>query len=251
MDLIKQLVGELAKPLVIAVLIGAVAGIYRLLGRWRLAAWLSASAALIAYLSALVPVGNALLGPLERQYPALRTDQPLPVVQNIVVLGSGYTPRGDIPVTAALDESGLVRIVEGVRLARRRGAARLVVSGGAPPGRTPSAIGYARLARDLGVADDSLVVSSSAIDTSAEARAVVELLGQSPFILVTSAYHMPRAMRLMQRVGAHPIPAPTGQLVDSVAIRWGDLVPNSGGLRRTELALHEYFGLAAITAHID
>jgi uncharacterized SAM-binding protein YcdF (DUF218 family) len=170
MDLIKQLVGELAKPLVIAVLIGAVAGIYRLLGRWRLAAWLSASAALIAYLSALVPVGNALLGPLERQYPALRTDQPLPVVQNIVVLGSGYTPRGDIPVTGALDESGLVRIVEGVRLARRMGAARLVVSGGAPPGRTPSAIGYARLARDLGVADASLVVSSSAIDTSAEAR---------------------------------------------------------------------------------
>jgi uncharacterized SAM-binding protein YcdF (DUF218 family) len=251
MHLIKQLVGELARPLVIAVLIGAVAVISRLRGWRRSAAWMSALAVVIAYLGALVPVGSALLGPLERQYTPLRTDLPLPVVTNIVVLGSGYDPRGGIPVTAALDEAGLVRIVEGIRLMRRLGATKLVVSGGAPPGHGRPAIGYAELARELGVSDSSLVILDSPRDTAAEARAVVELLGQSPFVLVTSAFHMPRAMRLMQRVGAHPIPAPTGQLADTTAIRWGDLLPNSGGLRRTELALHEYVGLAAITAHID
>lgn len=251
MQLIKQLVGELARPLVVSALIGTAAVICRLQGWRRSAALTSALAVLIAYLGALVPVGSALIGPLERQYPPLRTELPKPAIQNIVVLGSAYNPSGGIPITAALNEVGLVRIVEGIRLMRRLGATKLVVSGGAPAGQGRSAIGYAELARELGVSDSSLVILDTPRDTAAEARVVTELLGQSPFVLVTSAFHMPRAMRLMQRNGAHPIPAPTGQLADNAAIRWSDLLPNSDGLQRTELALHEYLGLAAITAHID
>lgn len=251
MPLIKHLVGELAAPLTIAVIVGAAAVIWRLRGWRRASVWMSALAVLIAYLGAIGPIGGALLGRLERQYPPLPTDAPLPAVQNIVVLGSGYNPRDDIPVTAALDEAGLVRIVEGIRLMRRLSATRLIVSGGAEPGQGRPAIGYAELARQLGVSDSSLVILDGPRDTAAEARAVVEVLGQSSFILVTSASHMPRAMRLMQRAGAHPIAAPTGQLASVAAFRWGDLLPNSRGLRRTELALHEYIGLAVITAHID
>ena len=196
-------------------------------------------------------MGDALLGPLEREYPPLQ-DGSLPAVGYVVVLGSGYEPRDGIPVTAALDEDGLVRIVEGVRLMRRLGAVKLVVSGGAPPGRTPPAFGYAKLARGLGVDDASLVVLSGSLDTSAEARSVAALLGAAPFILVTSAYHMPRAMRLMERAGAHPFPAPTGQLVNESANGgWSSLLPTSGGLGKTERALHEYLGLAALAVGVD
>jgi len=64
---------------------------------------------------------------------------------------------------------------------------------------------------------------------------------------VTSAYHMPRAVRLMQLAGAHPIPAPTGQLaprqLDFGALAW---IPRSGSLHKTERALHEYMGLAIV-----
>ena len=176
----------------------------------------------------------------------------MPAVGYIVVLGSSYAPRDGIPVTAALDGDGLNRIVEGVRIMRKLGALRLIVSGGAPPGRTPSAIGYAKLARDLGVDDGSLVVLDGSLDTGSEARSVAALIGASPFILVTSAYHMPRAMRLMQHAGTRPFPAPTGQLAhESERRSWAGLLPTSIGLRRTERAVHEYLGLAALAAGFD
>jgi uncharacterized SAM-binding protein YcdF (DUF218 family) len=243
---IKQCVGVLATPLVFALMVAAVAGAFRIRGKRRIATWLIASAAAIAYAGALGRVGNLLLGRLERQYPPL-LDASLPPVDYIVVLGSGYAPRDGISVTAALDEDGLVRITEGVRLVRRLGAVRLVVSGGAPPGQTPPAFGYAKLAHEFGVEDASLVILDGSLDTGDEARSVAALVGSSPFILVTSAYHMPRAMRLMERTGARPIPAPAGQLVNqSGGSGWRDFLPSSNGLRKTERALHEYEGLMVL-----
>jgi uncharacterized SAM-binding protein YcdF (DUF218 family) len=104
------------------------------------------------------------------------------------------------------------------------------------------------LARDLGIAPAAIMLSDKPLDTGSEARAVVKLLGTTPFLLVTSAYHMPRAMRLMQNAGAQPIPAPTGQRVNgSAREQWGRIFPNSAGLGKTERALHEYLGLLAVT----
>ena len=168
-----------------------------------------------------------------------------------MVLGSSYSPRDELPLTSAFGEAGLVRIVEGVRLIKRLGSVHLVVSGGAPPGRVASAAGYAELARELGVSDASLIVLDKPLDTGAEARAVVEAIGEEPFLLVTSAYHMPRAMKLMQRAGARPIPAPTGHQVMPSDDFWGRLLPTSHGLRKTERAMHEYLGLVALAVGVD
>jgi uncharacterized SAM-binding protein YcdF (DUF218 family) len=219
--------------------------------RRRLRLYLLALAATVAYLSATRLAGDALLGPLERRYAPL-PDASLPRVAYIVVLGSGYEPRDGVPVTGALDADGLARITEGVRLMRRLGgAARLVLSGGALPGENSPAIGYARLARDLGVDDSAQVVMKESLDTHAEANSIAALVGPAPFILVTSAYHMPRAVRWMERAGARPIPAPTGQRVNPTEVPLGSLLPTSGGLSETEHALHEYLGLAALAAGIE
>jgi uncharacterized SAM-binding protein YcdF (DUF218 family) len=160
-------------------------------------------------------------------------------------------PRGGLPITAALNQEGVVRVVEAIRLKRIFGIPKLIVTGGAPPELGRSAQGYAKLARDLGVPDSSIVILDEPLNTAAEARSVEDMLGDSPFILVTSAAHMPRAMQLMRRVGAHPIPAPTGQLAVNSPLLWGQLVPNSGGLREVEAATHEYLGLAALAAGLE
>jgi uncharacterized SAM-binding protein YcdF (DUF218 family) len=245
----KHWVESLATPLMFALIMSAAAVLCCACGRRRLARWLLVGAAVVVYLGSLVPVGEALLRPLESEYPPLREDAQLQGVGYVVVLGSGFMPRDRIPVTAALDPDGLARVVEGLRLTRRLGEVRLVVSGGAEPGFTPAALGYAELARNFGVVDASLVVLDRSLDTADEARAVKVLLGTAPFILVTSAYHMPRAMRLMQRAGAHPIPAPTGQRVG--AFKGDGLRPTSAGMRSTEIALHEYLGLAALVFGIS
>jgi uncharacterized SAM-binding protein YcdF (DUF218 family) len=246
MYLARAMAGVLAMPLLSALLIGVSAAVLQACGLKRAAKWAMVAALAVAYGGSTVILGDALLRPLENAYSPLREDQTVPAVGYIVVLGSDYSPRDGIPVTAALDTDGLVRIVEGVRLFRKIPGAHLVVSGGAPMGFTAPALGYARLSRDLGIEDGSLIVLDHALDTRAEARDVHMLLGKSPFILVTSAYQMPRAVRLMTGIGALPIPAPTGQLARSWSQEsWWGLLPSSNGLRKTQHALHEYLGLAA------
>jgi uncharacterized SAM-binding protein YcdF (DUF218 family) len=240
------LVSPLTAPLALAMLMILVGLVCRWRGRLKASRWLTVAAALIVYLSASPIVGSALAGPLERAFPPLSEQAVSSDVRYIVVLGSGYMPRDNIPVTAALDRSGLVRVVEAIRLMRRLGIGKLVLSGGAPPGHGKPALGYAQLARDLGVPDASLVILDQAQNTTEEARAVRQLLGDNAFILVTSAVHMPRAIRAMQRAGARPIAAPTGQLVMGPALRWDKLFPSSNGLLQVEAALHEYMGLAAL-----
>ncbi|HEV7611163.1 MAG TPA: ElyC/SanA/YdcF family protein [Steroidobacteraceae bacterium] len=237
----------MASPLLLALSVAIVSAVVRWCGRRRIANGLVVAAGAIAYLFSTVLVGDALLRPLERRYQPMREGQLPPLVSWVVVLGSDYTPRGGIPVTGALDADGLVRIVEGVRLARERPAMRMLVSGGARPGLAAPAQGYAELARDLGIAPTSITISDKPLDTASEAREVVMLLGSAPFLLVTSAYHMPRAMRLMHDAGAQAMPAPTGQLTNEPErMNWRGLLPGSGGLRKTERALHEYLGFLAI-----
>ncbi len=247
---VAQIASALASPLAVAFLLGVAAFIVSARGWLRTRTWVLTLAGLIAYLATIVPVGDRLLSPLENEYPPLGANEALPRVDYVVVLGSGYAPHGELPITAALDEDGLVRIVEGVRLVRRLGSARLVLTGGAPTGRARPAQGYVRLAREFGVPDASLVVLDTALDTAQEVRAIGAQVGSARFLLVTSAWHMPRAMLLMKGVGANAIPAPTGQLTGR-PMHWNSWIPSAAGLGRSERALHEYMALAALTAHVS
>jgi uncharacterized SAM-binding protein YcdF (DUF218 family) len=244
MTVLTLLAHVLSNPILLALML-AVAGLLLVRARRRRAgAWFIAAGGLLAYLASTSLVGDALLAPLERQFPPF--DPATAVgVRDIVVLGSGYAPDSQIPVTGALDADGLARIVEGVRLALSRPDSRLLVSGGAPPGFAPAAWGYARMATELGLGRASIVVMDRSLTTEQEATEVAAVLGHAPFILVTSAYHMPRAIRLMRLAGANPLPAPTGNLVQARRATDGiPLMPGSRGLRKTEAALHEYLGLA-------
>jgi uncharacterized SAM-binding protein YcdF (DUF218 family) len=245
---VKAWIGLLTMPLVVVFLVAALAAACQFRGKARAARWLFLAAAVLTYLASTTLVGDALLGPLERRYASLSEEQPPPQVGYVVVLGYDYRPHDGVSVATALDGDGLVRIVEGIRLMRWLGNARLVVSGGAEPGRAAPALGYANFARQFGVPAASIVPLGSSLDTASEARAVTNLLGRGPFILVTSAYHMPRALWLMRRAGANPTPAPVGQHAAGVSgDRFGELIPGSSGLYETEHAVHEYMGLLAMT----
>jgi len=248
--LAKHWIAVLISPLTASFLIVVIGVVCRLSRRPRLARILFIAAAVVVYVGSISVVGDALLAPLEHRYPPLRQDLPPPAAGYVVVLGSGYGPHDGVPITAALDGDGLARVVEAVRLARRLPDARLVVSGGAPPGQSAPALGYAEMARDLGISEASLVVLDRALDTREEAQAIAALVGNAPFILVTSAYHTPRAVQELRLAGVRPIPAPTGQLMGSLnGVIWRAWLPNSDGLRKVERALHEYIGLAALAAH--
>jgi uncharacterized SAM-binding protein YcdF (DUF218 family) len=184
---------------------------------------------------------------LEALYPALDPRAPVPQVSYVVVLGSDYTPDESLPATATIGRDALVRVVEGIRLARQLPEARLILSGGSVfPGREP-ARGYERLAVTLGMDAHAIIVMDRAVDTAGEARDIAMFLGSKPFLLVTAASHMPRAMRLLRDIGARPIPAPTAHITRrDDRFQWGDFFPRTSAIRTTEMALHEYVGLSAV-----
>ncbi len=249
MYFLKKLVGALTMPLTFILLLVVVAGALWLLRRRRIATTLFVASAVLTYLASTDIVAGALLRPLTQRYSSpLETP---PHVSYVVVLGSAYSPQPELPITASLDPDGLARIVEGVRLLRLLPGARLIVSGGSDDQRRrpPIARGYSRMAQSLGVDPASIILLEKPLDTASEAREVAALLHAEPFLLVTSADSIHRAMRLMEREGTRPIPAPA--TAAPLKFDWDQLIPSARALRNTEAAIHEYLGLAAISAGLD
>ena len=88
-----------------------------------------------------------------------------------------------------------------------------------------------------------MVILREPRDTEEEAAQVAKLVGEQPFILVTSANHLPRAMRFFEAKGLHPIPAPANQLaIDSPLNIWDRATPSSMFLGHTERARYETLG---------
>jgi uncharacterized SAM-binding protein YcdF (DUF218 family) len=251
--LLSHVIDFLTSPIVVMLILLLVALLLRWRGRPRAAIGVAVSGVALLYLCAIQPVTNLLARPLESRFPPLSNAQLPQGIAGIAVLGAGYRPHDGIPITAALSAEGLARVAEGVRLAKRYGGnVRLVLSGGVPPDpmRVPSARGYAVFARDMGIDPASIVVLDQPINTSDEARSLSKLFGKEPFLLVTSATHMPRAMLLFEDTDAHPIPAPTSQRAGDPIGILSALVPQGRNLTITEAAIHEYIGILAARAGV-
>jgi uncharacterized SAM-binding protein YcdF (DUF218 family) len=249
--LIRHLVAVLSSPLTITLLLLLIAIVVRWRGHRRTAVGIAVGASIWLYLCSLGPVTQALLRPIEVPYRGIDAAHLPQGIAGIAVLGSYYGPYDGVPITGALSAEGLARVAEGVRLAKHYGNVRLVLSGGVADGHgfTPSARGYEIFAREMGIDPALIVVLDHSSNTADEARNLTKLFGTSPFLLVTSYFHMKRAMKLFEHTGAHPIPAPTGARIGpGTDVLFGPLLPRTENLRGTEAAFHEYLGLLAISA---
>ena len=138
------------------------------------------------------------------------------------------------------------RLVEGIRLLKEiqkvNPNAQLILSGGRVF-QSPAVAGKMRnTALLLGVDDKNMILEDGSQDTHQEALFIHKIVGNQPFVLVTSAYHMPRAMALFQDAGMNPIAAPTqfmGYKYDFAL--W--CIPNANSLIVSDIAIHEYLGI--------
>ena len=162
----------------------------------------------------------------------------------IVVLASGQLVGPGGGTRVRLTRDGWERIHAGVELWRRTGGA-LVFTGG-PDGDPDGSIAArgARLARELGVPAEAVIVSPRGASTRGELEGAVALLGDrdGPRWLVTSALHMRRSLATAERLGLRIDPYPVAYL----QIRdhgWWEWVPSNASIERLALALHEYVGI--------
>lgn len=162
--------------------------------------------------------------------------------QAIVILAGGVS-RG------AVDWGGdtvslftLQRVRYGAWLARRSGLP-LLITGAAPDEGRP---GEAAMMRDVLRNEFGVPVrwlderARTTAGNAREAAALLRAAGVQRVLLVTSAFHMPRARAAFERTGLQVMAAPTGYFgYAGGAFEWTHLVPSGDALRISYLALRE------------
>lgn len=197
---------------------------------------------------AFLPVGAWLLAPLENRFPELQT--PPAAVTGVIVLGGAVetelsAARGIPSLNAAAE-----RMTTFVALARRYPRARLAFTGGNGNilhGDMMEADVARALFDTLGLADRQVTYESRSRTTYENVADLKALLDPQPgqvWLLVTSAWHMPRAVGLFRHAGWPVLPDPVGYKTGR-----GPLLAFRGSfperLELTDLAAHEWVGLTA------
>lgn len=183
---------------------------------------------------------------LERRYPAVSIDEVEPL-DLVVVLGGGT--RSNLDGQAWLSTSG-DRVILAARLYQRGKTARLAATGRVYEWVEEQTISLAESAEqiwtDLGIPESDILLIDGR-NTSEELHNLSELIenhSQQRVGLLTSAYHLPRAMRLAKANGLDLIPLAADQQAGTIDAVPLCLIPSRRGFRMTELAAKEY--LAAL-----
>lgn len=233
-------------------LVALVAGLA--LGAWARArrvglglAWAAAAAMIVFGFS---PIATWLLNPLETRFPAYSgSDAP---VAGIVVLGGAIQQDATLALGQPVVNEAGDRLLAAAALARLYPEAPLVLSGGSArivgSDDYTEAQGMAEVLVALGVPRERLVLEDRSKNTWQNAlysREIAEPQPGETWLLVTSAWHMPRSMGVFRQAGFAATPYP----VDYRTVGGDELVrpfrTMSDGLRRLDVAVREYVGLAA------
>jgi uncharacterized SAM-binding protein YcdF (DUF218 family) len=195
-------------------------------------------------------VSRWLIRPMEQRYPPMPefvAGAPLPAelagCRFVVVLGGG-NGLGPGSANNLLSTSALSRIVEGVRLVHALPGAKLIVSGPGDVAKGPThAEVLARTAEMLGIARERILKIENGRDTEEEAQAVRRLAGTSRVAVVTSAWHLPRAVALFRSAGIDPVPCPADfTFHPDDAVHFHDFLWEIESLERSTWAMRERIG---------
>ena len=244
-----KIVGFLAYPTNELILIGLF-GLVLTATRLREAGiWLMGASVALLALAGLSPVSKWLLIPLEDRFPPWNASAGPP--DGIVVLGGAIPPELSAYRRAPQLSESAERITSAVALARAYPNARLIYSGGSGGlvfNRAKEADQALILFESLGLPRERIAIEPKSRNTAENAAMTKALAHPRPgerWLLVTSAFHMPRAVGAFRRVDfpveAYPVDWRTRGGIDLI-------VPyerSSSGLERFDRAVHEWVGLLA------
>ena len=249
MLLFSKLLNLLAQPLNGVLLLLALA-CYLGKSKPRAARGLLACGTVLLALSGVTTLPDALLSQLEDQYPELDANADLSGYAGIVVLG-GALESGRVSAHHLLPQlnSSAERMTAAFSLWRSNPKLRVIFTGGEGElfGVGPSEAERARnFFTSMGLPKEALALEDRSSNTYENALFTKELPGvdaSKRWLLVTSAWHMPRSLRTFEKAGWKVTPFP-------VDFRTGGLTPLTSyslpsGAEQWELLLHECIGIAA------
>lgn len=244
---LSKILGFFALPSNIVITVGLV-GIVLLATRWRhIGVWLAVASVLLSAIMGLSPLGNALILTLEERFPPWDPARGAP--DGIVVLGGAITPEVSAARGMPALNEAAERITAAAELARRYPQARIVFSGGSNSLLFDEGVEAAiavQLFESLGVERGRVVAeeqSRNTVENAVYSRMLADPKPGERWLLVTSAYHMPRSIGVFRQAGfaveAHPVDWRTRGPRDAVR----PFASLGDGLRRTDTAMREWVGL--------
>lgn len=197
----------------------------------------------------LSPVGNALIIPLEQRFPPWNVAGGPPA--GIVVLGGSLSPHVSAGRNEVALNEGAERLTVGAELALRYPNARILFTGGSGAlifEEGAEAEFAMRVFEGFGIPRARVILEDRSRNTVENAAFSKDLAQPKPgerWLLVTSAYHMPRAIGIFRKAGfaveAYPVDWRTSGPEDALR----PFPTMSEGLRRTDVAVREWIGLLA------
>ena len=194
------------------------------------------------------PFTEILLNNYENRYPAFSSEiiKPNPKIEYVVVLAGGFVPSSpQHPLTSELTRHTLARVIEGIKIYKEIPNSKLVFTGKGWA-KTSEASAMKQLAVKLGVQESDIILEEESKNTLEHTHYLKSLLAQKPFVLVTSAIHMPRAMGLFLKAGYNPIAAPTAHLLLGEYELFNMKMPFASGdnLEAIDLWFNEFFAIS-------
>jgi uncharacterized SAM-binding protein YcdF (DUF218 family) len=217
----------------------------------------TAAAIILLAIAAVSPLGGILLAPLENRFPLPGADLPAPT--GIIVLGGAMEEDISLARKSPALLAAASRLTEAVVLARRYPQARLIFTGG-NASLHPTDLSEADGVRDfwlsLGIPKERMTFETKSKNTWENAIFTRDLIQAKPdetWLLVTSAWHMPRSIGIFRRAGFNVIAYPVDYRTYGDERDWRLTYVVLDELTALDLALHEWIGLVAyyITGKTD
>jgi uncharacterized SAM-binding protein YcdF (DUF218 family) len=244
---LSKILGFFTTPSNAIAVVCAIGALLLLLQRQRAGSLVLTFGILLLLVFGYSPAGNVLMLTLTERFPAWQSDGRDP--DGIIVLGGAIdqeasAARGMVEMNGAAE-----RMTGTVELAKRFPRARIVFSGGSG-NLIENGLPEAPIAGDwlqrFGIATDRITLESGSRTTDENAVFTRRILMPKPgerWLLVTSAFHMPRSIGAFRAAGFDVEAYP----VDWRTRGWRDAgMPFdmlSAGLARTDAAIHEWTGL--------
>lgn len=206
------------------------------------------SIALLA-LCGFSPLGNWLLYPLEARFPPWDAGRGAP--DGIVVLGGSIDADISAAHNVAVVRGAADRLIAAAALARRYPNARVIFSGGSAnliSNDAKEADYAASLFESLGISRDRLIMerlSRNTLENAEFSKAIAAPKSGERWLLVTSAYHMPRSVGLFRKAGFAVEPYPVDWRVGARSDLLNFRIISVEGLASVDVALREWMGLVA------
>jgi uncharacterized SAM-binding protein YcdF (DUF218 family) len=195
------------------------------------------------------PLGKLVLYPLESRFPPWDAARGAP--DGIVVLGGSIDPDLSAAHGLPVFKGAVDRVIAVAALAHRYPNARIIFSGGSGnliSGDAREADYASAVFESLGVPKQHLTMERRSRNTQENAefsKIIAAPKSGERWLLVTSAYHMPRSVGLFRKAGFAVEPYPVDWRVGGRAdiLTFSSL--SSEGLDRVDTGIREWMGLAA------